>query len=292
MQRVIGVVGLGIMGGSIARNLVKTGFVVVGTDPDAAARERAIAAGVEVVASVLEVAERATEIVTSLPTAAAAMSTARTIADVNAQQCIVAETSTLALDDKLAFAAVLMKAGHIPLDCPLSGTGAQARTGDLVVMASGDAEAIKRIDAVFLGFARKVYSLGTFGNGSRMKFVANHLVAIHNVASAEAMVLGMKAGLDPHQIVEVIGAGVGASKIFDLRAPMMADNVYTPATMKCAVWQKDMSVIGKFAAGVGAPVPVFEATRPIYDAGIADGHGDDDTAAVCAVLEKLAGVRR
>ena len=142
-----------------------------------------------------------------------------------------------------------------------------------------------------MGFARKVYSLGVFGNGSRMKFVANHLVAIHNVASAEAMVLGMKAGLDAHQIVEVIGAGVGASKIFDLRAPMMADNRYTPATMKCDIWQKDMSIIGTFAESVGAPVPVFRSTKPIYDAGISDGHGEEDTAAVVATRKPTASHR-
>ena len=292
MARVVGVIGLGIMGGSIARNLVEAGFQVVGTDPDSEAAERARAAGVSIVGSAQEVAEQALHIVTSLPSAPAAQSTARAIASITGEPRMVAELSTLALEDKLAFAAVLQAAGHIPLDCPLSGTGAQARTRDLVVLASGDVHAIKQLDAIFMGFARKVCSLGTFGNGSRMKFVANHLVAIHNVASAEAMVLGMKAGLDPHQIVDVIGAGVGASKIFDLRAPMMADNHYKPATMKCDVWQKDMSVIGKFAASVGAPLPVFDATRPIYDAGIADGHGDEDTAAVCAVLEKMAGLVR
>jgi 3-hydroxyisobutyrate dehydrogenase-like beta-hydroxyacid dehydrogenase len=125
-----------------------------------------------------------------------------------------------------------------------------------------------------------------------MKFVANHLVAIHNVASAEAMVLGMKAGLDPRQIVEVIGAGAGASRIFDLRAPMMAANQYEPPTMRCATWKKDMDVIGAFASRLACPVPVFNATQAIYDAGLAMGNGALDTASVCAVLESMAGLRR
>ncbi len=292
MSRSVGVVGLGIMGGAMARNLVASGFAVVGTDPDAGACQRARDAGVRVVGSVRELAGSVSDIITSLPSGAAALAVARAISEVTTPPRTVIETSTLAIADKLAFAEVLSTAGHIPLDCPLSGTGAQAKTRDLVVMGSGDAAAIARLEAVFMGFARKVYSLGVFGNGSRMKFVANHLVAIHNVASAEAMVLGMKAGLDPHQIVEVIGAGVGASKIFDLRAPMMAASHYLPATMKCDVWQKDMSVIAAFAASVGAPVPVFQSTKPIYDAGIRDGHGEEDTAAVCAVLEKIAGGAR
>ena len=291
-SRTVGVIGLGIMGGAMASNLVAAGFTVVGYDPDAAARQRARDAGVKCVASARAVAEEAHDILTSLPSAKAALAVARSIAEIATGARTVAETSTLALEDKLAFADVLRASDHIPLDCPLSGTGAQALTRDLVVMGSGDPAAIARLDPIFMGFARKVYSLGVFGNGSRMKFVANHLVAIHNVASAEAMVLGMKAGLDPHQIVEVISAGVGASKIFDLRAPMMAANHYLPATMKCDVWQKDMSVIAAFAADVGAPVPVFEATKPIYDAGIRDGHGDEDTAAVCAVIERMSGLTR
>ena len=201
-------------------------------------------------------------------------------------------TSTLSLADKQAFAAILEGAGHVPLDCPLSGTGAQAKLKDLVVLASGDSAEIARLARLFLGFARQHYDLGAFGNGTKMKLVANLLVAIHNVASAEALVLGMKAGLDPHQIVEVIRSGAGTSRMFELRAPMMADNRYEPATMRCATWKKDMTVIGEFAAELGCPVPLFNATEPIYDTGLAMGHGALDTAAVCAVLESMAGLKR
>jgi len=125
-----------------------------------------------------------------------------------------------------------------------------------------------------------------------MKFVANLLVAIHNVASAEAMVLGMKAGLDPHQVVELVRSGAGGSRVFELRAPMMAEACYKPATMRVSTWQKDMAVIGAFAAELGAPTPLLDATVPIYDAAMAQGHGAQDTAVVCAVLEKLAGHQR
>jgi 3-hydroxyisobutyrate dehydrogenase-like beta-hydroxyacid dehydrogenase len=180
----------------------------------------------------------------------------------------------------------------VVLDCPLSGTGAQAKVKDLVVYASGDSPSIAQLQPLFGDFARQAHDLGAFGNGSRMKFVANLLVAIHNVASAEAMVLGIKAGLDPHQLVKLVGAGVGTSRVFDLRAPMMADNVYEPATMKVSVWQKDMAVIGRFAADLGCPTPLFSATEPIYAAAMEGGHAAHDTAAVCAVLETMAGIKR
>lgn len=238
MQCTIGIIGLGIMGGAFARNLVAGGWKVIGYDIDAARNAEAKGAGIEIAHSAEAVAETASDIITSLPTPRAVLDTAEIIASAKLARRTVIEASTLSLDDKTTFKTILEKAGHTALDCPMSGTGAQAAVKDLVVYASGDAAAIKRLEPAFLGFARKVYDLGAYGNGSRMKFVANHLVAIHNVATAEAMVLAMKAGLDPHQTVEVIGSGAGTSRVFELRAPMMADNSYLPATMRSTTWKK------------------------------------------------------
>ena len=134
---------------------------------------------------------------------------------------VVIEASTFALDDKTRAERELGAAGHVTLDCPVSGTGAQAKVKDLVIYASGDSGAIRKLRPLFLGYGRRVDDVGAFGNGSRMKYVANLLVGIHNVASAEAMVLGMKAGLDPRQVFELVRAGAGNSRIFELRAPMM-----------------------------------------------------------------------
>jgi len=137
-----------------------------------------------------------------------------------------------------------------------------------------------------------VHDLGEFGNGSRMKYVANLLVAIHNVASAEAMVLGMKSGLDPQQIFDLVTPGAGNSRVFELRAPMMVKNRYDEATMKIKVWQKDLAVIGEYAASIGCPTPLMSATLPIYASAMSTGHAMHDTAAVCAVLEEMAGFHR
>jgi 3-hydroxyisobutyrate dehydrogenase-like beta-hydroxyacid dehydrogenase len=145
---------------------------------------------------------------------------------------------------------------------------------------------------MFLGFSRAMHDLGAFGNGSKMKYVANLLVAIHNVASAEAMVLGMKAGLDPQQVFDLVKIGAGNSRVFELRAPMMVKNRYDDATMKIKVWDKDMDVIGKYAKALRVPTPTFTATIPVYAKAEAMGLGMQDTAAVCAVLEKQARVKR
>jgi 3-hydroxyisobutyrate dehydrogenase/glyoxylate/succinic semialdehyde reductase len=198
----------------------------------------------------------------------------------------VVELSTLGLADKIRFETILAQAGHIPLDCPLSGTGAQARIRDLIVYASGDSQAIAACMPLFADFAKQSADLGRFGNGSRMKFVANHLVAIHNVATAEAMILAERAGLDPKIVVEMVGPGAGGSRMFQMRAPMMVEGFYEPATMKVSTWKKDMAIIAEFADDVGCITPLFTLTEPVYTEAMAMGLGDQDTASVFEVLKK------
>jgi 3-hydroxyisobutyrate dehydrogenase/glyoxylate/succinic semialdehyde reductase len=286
MDKTVGIVGLGIMGNAIARNLVERGWRVIGFDIDAAKRAELAAANVIIAADVAQVARDTPVIMTSLPTPAAVADVAQMIADSGQSPRIVIELSTLTLADKLRFEAILNKAGHIALDCPLSGTGAQARNRDLVVYASGDSDAITRCTKLFADFSKQSADLGAFGNGSRMKFVANHLVAIHNVATAEAMILAERAGLDPKMVVEMVGPGAGGSRMFQMRAPMMVEGVYEPATMKVSTWKKDMAIIAEFAEDVGCETPMFTLTQPVYTQAMAMGLGDQDTAAVFEVLKK------
>ncbi|MGB7005487.1 MAG: NAD(P)-dependent oxidoreductase [Pseudolabrys sp.] len=292
----VGVIGLGIMGGAFAKNLVAAGWRVIGYDISAANRREAKRAGVEPVNDAAEVAAAAPIILTSLPKPQALMDTVQRIAAAKfkgkGQGKVVAEMSTFTISDKEKAERVLRKAGHIMIDCPVSGTGSQAKSRDLVFYASGDAKATARLRPVLMGFGRNVFNVGQFGNGSRMKYVANLLVAINNVASAEAMVLGMKAGLDPRMIVDLVTAGAGNSRVFELRAPMMAKGRYDDVTMKISVWDKDMQVIGDYARKIRVPTPIFNATKGIYVKAMKSGLGSRDTAAVCAVLEKMAKVKR
>ena len=274
------------MGGAIACNLVERGWRVVGFDTDAAKRAELAAAGVVIADSVEALTRDVPVIMTSLPTPAAVESVAKAIASSGQGPRIVIELSTLTLADKLRFEAILKQAGHIALDCPLSGTGAQAKMRDLIVYASGESDAIARCMPMFADFAKQSADLGVFGNGSRMKFVANHLVAIHNVATAEAMILAERAGLDPKKVVEMVGPGAGGSRMFQMRAPMMVEGKYQPATMKVSTWKKDMAIIAEFADDVGCETPLFTLTQPVYTQAMAMGLGDQDTAAVFEVLKK------
>ena len=289
---IVGIIGLGIMGGAFAQNLIAAGRQVIGYDI-APARRRAMAKlGVDVAENTDNVLRRVCTVITSLPKPAALVEVAAAIAKAGLPRRVIVEMSTFALEDKAKAEVVLRKAGHVMLDCPVSGTGAQALTKDLVVYASGNSREIRKLRGLFSDFTRAVHDVGAFGNGSRMKYVANLLVAIHNVASAEAMVLGMKAGLPPQLIFNLIKTGAGNSRIFELRAPMMVKNSYGNPTMKISVWQKDMDVIGSYARKIAVPTPMFDASKAIYAKALKSGYSAEDTAAVCAVLEKMAGVKR
>ena len=282
----VGVIGLGAMGSAMSANLVKAGVEVRGYDVVAGKRAALKRAGGKPVASVGKLS--ASVIITSLPSAAALHAVAEELRG----KSVVVETSTLPIEDKEKARDTLTKKGITLLDCPLSGTGAQAKTKDLVVFASGDRSGFERAKAIFPGFSRSHFYLGAFGNGSRMKFVANLLVAIHNVSAAEAFVLGMKAGLPAKTIFEVIENSAGTSRMFQVRGPQMVKGRYDGAGIAVELFQKDMRIIGEFAARIGAPTSLFNASAAIYNAAMAQGHGGDDTASVCAVLESMAKLRR
>jgi len=285
----VGMIGLGIMGSAMAANLVRAGFKVVGYDPVAACRSRHRKAGGIVAESTRDAAGLAGILITSLPSAKALAEVVDEILASGKSRQIVIEASTLPIPVKEAARKRLAAAGVTLLDCPLSGTGAQARVKDLVVYASGDRAAFRKTVPVLNGFSRGHYFVGRFGNGSKMKFAANLLVAIHNVSAAEAMVLVRRSGLDPALAVKVLSDGAGASRMLQVRGPMMARRAYLPATMSNKLWQKDMKIIGEFVRRLKSAAPLFNATKAIYKSALAQGYARADTAAVCAVLERRSG---
>jgi putative dehydrogenase len=287
----IGIVGLGIMGSAIASHLVRSGHRVAGYDVRAARLRDLRAAGGSVAGDCGDVAARSHVVITSLPSADALVHTVDALVQVARPRQIVVETSTLPIKVKQRARTRLRSRGIELLDCPISGTGAQARNKDIVVYASGARAAYGRVSRVLDVFTRAHYYVGPFGDGSKVKFVANLLVAVHNVAAAEALVLAMKAGLNPAKVLKLVAEGAGSSRVLQLRGPMMVKGNYRQATMTMATWQKDMAIIAAFARQLGVATPLFSATAPIYAEAVKT-RGQEDTAAVCAVLEKMAHYRR
>lgn len=293
----LGIVGLGVMGSAISNLLVRSGADVWGHDIDPDRMRQLQDVGGHPCDSPADVAARCPVVLTSLPSAAAlhdVISGSSGIARGRAGRSgpLVIEMSTLSIADKERGRQALESAGSALVDAPLSGTGSQARSGDLVVFVSADSaddrqcaiEALRRC-------TRAQYDVGAFGNGTKFKYIANLLVAIHNVAAAEALVLAEQAGLDLSLVLAAIADGAGASRMFEVRGPLMAENRYDDPTVRLEVFLKDVHLITEFAQLHGAPTPLFQASAQTYEAARARGWSDRDTACVAEILRTLVTAR-
>ena len=291
----VGVIGLGIMGGSYVRNLLKNGFQVIGYDLDAARVQELQAEGMQAAKSAVDVAKQCTEIITSLPSPQALQQVAADLAGLGPRllEIVIADTCTLAMTDKVQAMETLKAAGGTLLDCPVSGTGAQAAKGDLIVFASGEARGVERMMPAFAGIGRLTHNLGDFGNGSKMKYVANLLVAIHNASAAEAFAFAQKAGIAPESAYKALYGGAGSSRMFEVRGPMMVAGDYqTGLSATHRLMHKDISIISGFIDALEADTPLFRVAAKIHDEAIEQGFEMQDTASVCAVMEQRNGIKR
>ncbi|MGI9584698.1 MAG: NAD(P)-dependent oxidoreductase [Acidimicrobiia bacterium] len=287
----IGVVGLGVMGSAMSKQLLAAGYEVNGFDPLPEKVDAFAGLGGLPEESGAAVAASSDVVLLSLPSAAALDKATAELRRGAHEGLVAIEMGTLPLEEKERARETLAEVGVELMDVPVSGTGLQAEDGTLVVFASGSPEAFDRCAPLFEAIGRSTHYLGPFGNGSVMKYIANLLVAVQTLAAAEAHALGIAAGMDPALVQEVMSDGVGSSKIFDIRGPMMVEDVYSPPSARLSIILKDAGIIKAFAEGVGAPTPLLDASMPVYgDA--ADSLGDLDAAALCRHLERLGDLER
>lgn len=292
----VGVVGLGDMGGAIARSLLERGYEVIGYDPSPAMVELFQQAGGRAVSQVGDVVADPGIVITCLPTTDSLL--VQTLDPDEgllsgtdaADGALVIEMSTFELDVKTRARAKVEEHGGVMLDCPISGTAHQAADRDLVVFASGDSQAISNSLPVFDAFSRKVIDVGDFGDGSKAKYLANLLVGIHNAAAGEALTLATKSGMDPAKAFEALVAGAGSSRMLEVRGPFMLEGDYREGSSGGRTYAKDRGIIGQFARDNICPVPLFQIASQLHDAAIAQGFDNHDSAAVCAASLSLAGL--
>jgi putative dehydrogenase len=287
----VGIVGVGIMGAAMASNLLRAGHRVTGFDIDGSKTEALAGLGLMAAPGPIDVAASSEIMILSLPSAYALRAVTDELSGSVFPGLLALETGTLPLTDKEGARSALEKSGVELMDVPLSGTGLQAEEATLVVFASGSRRGFERARPVFDAIARSSHFLGDFGNGSKMKYIANLLVAVHNLATAEAHALGIAAGMDPASVQRVMEDGVGSSKIFEIRGPMMVADQYVPAA-RLDLILKDALLIADYARSVGAPTPLLEAALHVYEDASAAGLGDLDAAALCRYLEQSAGLTR
>ncbi len=284
----VGIIGLGVMGSGMANNLIRGGHQVIGFDVDPKRIAAFEAAGGRAATSAGEVASNSSLMILSLPTEDSMEQVAAEIAADAGPDLLCLETGTFTLEAKQSARSILAAARVELMDTPLSGTGLQAADGTLVVFASGSEDGYRRASKVLASISKSTHFLGAFGNGSKMKYIANLLVAIHNLATAEAHALGVAAGLEPSLVQAVMADGVGSSRIFEIRGPMIVKDDYTPSA-RLDLMVKDSAIIKEFAAGSGAVTPLLDAAIPVYVAASESGFGGMDAAALYLYLQQLAG---
>jgi L-threonate 2-dehydrogenase len=287
------IVGLGIMGGAFAGHLIAAGVPTLGYDVLQDRVDALTAQGGHSRPSARALAAEADLVITSLPSVKAleeALFGKDGLIHAARAQLLIVETSTLPLDAKERARLRLAEAGIGMLDAPVSGTGAQAKAKDISVLVSGERSGFERAQGVLSHFARSVRYVGEFGSGSKVKYIANLLVAIHTLAAAEALVLGEKAGLDLKLLLDVLTDGAGNSRMLEVRGPSMVSNTYATPMIKVETFQKDLDIIAAFARQSASPAPLFHASIPLFTAARAQGMSGYDTAAVVSVLRKMAGL--
>ena len=288
----VGFIGLGAMGGPMALNLAKAGFALVVHDIDAAKTEPLKARGAEVAASAQSVAASADRTIVIVETTEQAESViigAHGIIRGARPGHIVLCMSTIDPFAAQSFADRLASLGIAMLDAPVSGGTGRAQSGELSVIVGGGAEVFAQCQDLFGAMGSRSFHVGPLGSGLAMKLVNNMLVQVNTVAVAEAMVLGVKAGLDPQTIYEVVRVSTGASAAWELRVPRILSNDFEPGGT-IDISYKDQELETAFAKRLGVPLLLANLTQQIYQMARAQGLNKQDGAAVVKIFEQMAGV--
>jgi 3-hydroxyisobutyrate dehydrogenase-like beta-hydroxyacid dehydrogenase len=290
-EDMVGPIGLGAMGAAYARRLLDRGRQVLGFDVAEAALAHHRGAGGLIAGSVEEIAERCEMIVTSLPSFSAFEAVNDSIASRPRAGGYVVDTNTMSRTQKEDARVALARAGWSLLDCTVSGNPAMVLDDSYSFFLSGEDRNVPQVRRVVDLLASRVFDLGDFGAATSIKLIVNHLVMIHNAAAAEAMSLGIKAGLDRKMLFDIISASGGSSKIFEARGRMMANARYPESTTYKLMIDKDGAVISDLARELRHPVPMFATAYQAHVMGLAQGWGTTDPSSLCAVFEGLSGQR-
>lgn len=295
MSKSVGCIGLGVLGSAMVPNLIEAGFKVIGYDVRPEILDELGKRGMHVATSPKDAAERADVVITCLPSIAVLHDVYGGEAGIDKgdkKGQIVIETSTFPVAEKEKAKVLMDAAGKRMLDCPVSGNRILAVKKQLTAFGSGDEKAYAEVEDVIYGFASRTFYVGDFGSGMKMKFCANILNLVHNSVAAEVMVLGMKSGLDPAMIHKVISGSGSSSSMFETRGAMMVNNNYDHEGMNFSVPIKDSRFISDHAHQMCVPTPIYHVALQSYYAAVAQGHNDEDAAAVCAAMERAANCER
>lgn len=291
-QRTVGIIGAGAMGSALAQRLLSAGWRVVGTDPQPQAVDLLHALGATAADDAAGVARRSSIVIVSVNSSAAffdALLGPGGLVHGAARDTVVPDICTLAESDKLRARDALAAAGVVLVDCAVSGNRQSVLDGKLTLYAGCDQQAFEAARPVFDAIAGTVHHVGAFGMACRLKFVMNHLVCIHNAASAEAMSFAARMGLDPAQVHELVGGSAAASRIWDIRGRMMVQRDYRSSRGGFGMLHKDGPLIHQAATAGGGQAPLLELALALHRRADEQGYGAVDTAVLYEACRAASG---
>jgi 2-hydroxy-3-oxopropionate reductase len=291
-MRRVGIVGLGLLGGAVAGRLLKAGFGVTGHDiraevVDPLARQGLTPAS-DVAAAVRD-AEAVFVILPSLESVDRVVRGPKGVLDSAGPGTVVLQMSTISPPLTRALGEAAAARGVAFLDTPMSGTASMVARGDCTIFVGGDAALAERCRPVLEAIARRFVHVGAVGDACLAKLAANLLVGLNTVAVAEALVLGVKGGLAPARLLEVLRESAGGSRMLDVRGPLMAERRFEPQ-MKTELFLKDFHLMLEEGRRLGVALPLTGLAAELCTATVAAGRGGEDIAAIVTTFERLAGM--
>ena len=282
-MKTIGFIGLGNIGTPMSQNLLRAGFDVIGFD--LVENPAFVEAGGRFAQSVQDVARQAQVVIQSLPTAAALESTVSGLLEAAQDGLTVIDISSYPVDSKKQAAERLAEQGGTMLDCEISGLPFMVANRTAVIFQAGDKTTVNRLQDIFEAMADRCFYLGEFGSATKMKLLANMMVAIHNSVAGEVLNLAARIGVDPETVIKVLGPSAGGSVTFSNKAPIMISRDFEGGAGPFRHMVHYLVRASEMAKQAGAATPLLDKTRECYQLADKQNRGDQDIAAVIEILE-------
>jgi 3-hydroxyisobutyrate dehydrogenase-like beta-hydroxyacid dehydrogenase len=290
----IGIIGVGLLGSAVASRLLKRKFKVKGYDTRPKQVRALQPMGLMTARSIAEVAADTDAVFTILPSLESVETTilgAGGLIETLPPRATLIQMSTISPELARRLAKALTAKGLGFLDAPMSGTSSMVERGDCAIFVAGDRKRAAGCRAVFDAIAKKAFYLGDAGMASLAKLATNLLVGLNTAALAEALVLAAKGGLAPALLVDILKESAAASKMVDIRGPLMVSHRFD-AQMKVDLFLKDFKLMLEEGRRLEVPLPLTSVTQQLATATAVAGRGEEDLAAIVTTLERLAGLKQ
>ena len=284
MKKIIGSIGLGNIGEPMAINLIQSGYSVIGFD--VIEKPKFVSAGGLQAKTIEELSKQTDLIVQSLPTVQALETTVDELIEFGRSGQIIIELSSYPLKNKKLQASRLAEHGITMLDCEISGLPFMVKDRSATIFQSGDQATIESTQVVFEAMTNKRINLGKFGAATKMKLLANMMVAIHNSVAGEVLNLAQKADIDLDEAIEALSKSAAGSVTFSNKAPIMITREFESGAGPFRHMFNYLRRVSGLAKDVGASTPLLDTIHQYYEKAEAEGRADQDIAAIIEMLEE------